>query len=91
MENQDAVLSVLNTQINYMTDKPQFTTELPESGPEALTLSLLFFIFFFLSKQNSIKLDVSCLGMPWKIRSTHFPIVLECHLQSSTLWKSVDI
>ena len=47
MENQDAVLSVLNTQINYMTDKPQFTTELPESGPEALTLSLLFFIFFF--------------------------------------------
>jgi len=50
MENQDAVLSVLNTQINYMTDKPQFTTELPESGPEALTLSDL------VNKEDPLKL-----------------------------------
>lgn len=38
MDNQDAVLGVLNTQMNFIKDKPSHY-DMPEQGPESLTLT----------------------------------------------------
>ena len=42
LQNQDAVLGALNTQMNFMkdTNNPRLSVDLPETGPEALTLSM---------------------------------------------------
>ena len=47
LDNQDAVLGVLNTQMNFVKEKEgHISVVYPETGPESLQLSIIFLIFY---------------------------------------------